>query len=358
MNRPLIAWYISSHGFGHASRTCAVVEHVPSEIEIELVTDVPRWLFDCSLHRPFGYRKLRHDPGLIQLNCTEFDPEATANTWRHLLSDYPQIADEEAERYRTRSPLVVGDISPLAVLVAERLGTGSVCVANFSWDWILEPSVPQSVALREVQQSIAEIYQRCGLLLRTPFRGDLSVFPEVRDVGLVVRRPTLSRLEAREHFDLPLDKPIVLISFGGHNQEGVTPEILERYPDIHFIRIREDCPAPNFHVFPSETYHPNLVAASDIVFCKLGYGIVGEALASDTDLLHLERHGFPEHEIFEEQLPQYLHLRKISRTEFQAGAWDGLHDLLSVRNNRPPQSPYSNLMGGAEAAKILCDLIE
>jgi L-arabinokinase len=331
---------------------------LPEEVDVELVTSVPRWLFDCSLSRSFVYRELLHDPGLIQRDSVEFDPSATAKAWRKILADYPQLADREAERYKARSPLMVGDISPLAVLVAERLGAPSICVANFCWDWILGPAAERLSSLAEIASSIAGIYRRCGLLLRTPFHGDLSVFPRIRDIPLVVRRPTLSRQEAREHFNLPLDKPIVLLSFGGIGQAGVSQRILAKYPDILFVALGADFKAPNLHVLPSEIYHPNLVVASDIVFCKLGYGIVGEALACKRALLHLERRTFPETRIFEEQLPRYLHIRRISRADFEAGLWDGLYDLLAVQRDGPRLSPYTELDGGSEVAKILTRFAE
>jgi len=358
MNRPIIAWYVSGHGFGHATRACAAIQQVPSEIDIEIITSVPRWLFECSLRRPFTYREMLNDPGLIQLDCIEFDPNATAQVWRQLLHAYLNMAEREAARYQARSPLVVGDISPLAVLVAERLGTQSVCVANFSWDWILEPTARHHEALQEIRLEIREIYRRCGLLLRTPFHGGLVAFQNVRDVGVVVRRPTLGREEARRHFGLPSDRPIVLISFGGHDQDGVTPDILARYSDFLFIRVGKECNAANYRAFPSETYHPDLVAASDIVFGKLGYGIVAESLAADADLLHLERHGFPEHGVFLEELPHFIHLQEISRDDFRRGNWNALRNLAARRETRPPQSPYTNLNGGVEVAHILCELLE
>jgi len=331
---------------------------LPEQIGVELVTSAPRWLFDCSLSRSFVYRPLLHDPGLIQRNSVEFDPQATAKVWQSLLEDYPRLADREAEHYRGRSPVILGDISPLAVLVAERLGVPSICVANFSWDWILGPAADRLSSLAEVGSSIAGIYRRCSLLLRTPFHGDLSVFPRIRDVPLVVRCPTLSRQEARDYFNLPLDRPIVLFSFGGVSQAGVSERILAKYPDMDFVGFHAGFEAPNLRVLPSEIYHPNLVAASDIVFCKLGYGIVGEALACGTALLHLERHQFPETTIFETQLPRYLHVQRISRADFEAGSWDALYGLLAAQREGPSLVPYTGLDGGAEVAQILTSLVE
>ncbi len=358
MNHPFLVWYVTGHGFGHATRVCAVLQHLPDSIDVEIVTSVPRWLFDRSLARPFGYRQLLHDPGLVQKDSVLFDPEATAAIWRDLLNRYPLMAQEEAERYKQSSPLAVSDISPFGALVAEKLGTQAVCLANFSWNWILGPSIQNYEPLAEIAAELAEIYHRFGLLLRTPFHGDLSVFSRVRDVSLVVRRPSMSRDEARKHFNLPTDQPVVLYSFGGHSQAGLTDAVLKKYSDILFINFEDDRRLPNLRTMPRETYHPDLVAASDVVFCKLGYGIVGEVLASQAAVFHLERQNFPEFEMFEQQLPRYIRMKRVSRGDFELGKWDGLYELLEARHNEPPLAPYTDLDGGREVAQILEDLAE
>jgi len=358
MSHPLIVWYVTGHGFGHATRTCAVLQHLPETIDVEVVTSAPHWLFECSLKRPFSYRELLHDPGLVQKDSVRFDPEATAVVWRDLLSRYPGMAQEEAARYEARNPLIVSDISPFGIPVAERLGKQSICLANFTWNWILGPAAKEFKSLVPVAEQIAEIYSRCGLLLRTPFCGDLSIFPRIRDVSLVIRRPRLSRDKARDHFGLPADRPVVLYSFGGHSQEGLTEEVLAEYSDILFLHCHNDCRAPNLKVVPMKAYHPDLVAASDVVFCKLGYGIVGEILASQPAVLYLEREYFPETDVFERELPEYVRLERITRKDFEAGRWDALYELLNARRNEPPRAPYTDLDGGKEVAEILKDFAE
>ena len=285
-----------------------------------------------------------------------FDPEATAEIWRDLLNRYPLMAQEEAERYKRYSPLIVSDISPFGALVAEKLGTRAACLANFSWNWILGPSIQGHEPLAAIAAELAEIYRRFGLLLRTPFHGDLSVFPCVRDVSLVVRHPSLSREEARRHFDLPSGQPVVLYSFGGHSQAGLTDEVLEKYSDILFINLEDDRRLPNLRTMPRETYHPDLVAASDVVFCKLGYGIVGEVLASQAAVFYLERQNFPEFEMFEEQLPTYIRMKRVSRGDFELGKWDSLYELLEARHGEPSLAPYTDLDVGRQVAEILEDL--
>jgi hypothetical protein len=64
-----IAYFISSHGFGHAARSAAVMqaiaEYDPS-IQFEIFTAVPAWFFQDSLSTPFNYHHLLTDFGLAQ----------------------------------------------------------------------------------------------------------------------------------------------------------------------------------------------------------------------------------------------------------------------------------------------------
>ncbi len=65
----VIAYFISPHGFGHASRAAAVMEtmyELDSSLRFEIFTKVPKRFFDHSLSGAFGYHSLLTDIGLVQ----------------------------------------------------------------------------------------------------------------------------------------------------------------------------------------------------------------------------------------------------------------------------------------------------
>ncbi len=216
--------------------------------------------------------------------------------------------------------------------VADRLGVPQVIIANFSWDWILAPHAESVPALREVIGAIARIFSRCDLLLRTPLDGDLSVFPRQERIPLVARHARRSREATRDALGLPPDRKVVLFSFGGHDRTVMPNRVWDRYPGVTFLVLGEE-PSPASNVItlqPSAWHHPDLVAASDAVFGKLGYGLAGEVLIHGTPLLYVERFGFLESGIMERVLPEYLALEKITYEQFQAGQWDQLNVLLGA----------------------------
>ena len=74
-----VAFVISSHGFGHASRASAIIEALRDRdpaLVVELFTHVPRWYFSQSIGN-FNYHRTDCDLGLVQTNSLNADVGAT-----------------------------------------------------------------------------------------------------------------------------------------------------------------------------------------------------------------------------------------------------------------------------------------
>ena len=71
--RPTLAVFVSSHGFGHASRSCAVLEQLcdlEPRVQVELFTRIPEWFF-ASLGQHLHFHELDCDLGLVQTDAFE-----------------------------------------------------------------------------------------------------------------------------------------------------------------------------------------------------------------------------------------------------------------------------------------------
>ena len=76
---PTIAAFVSPHGFGHASRTLAILEHIlerEPKLKIELFTRIPRWFFS-SLAENINFHELDCDLGLVQSDALRVNYDAT-----------------------------------------------------------------------------------------------------------------------------------------------------------------------------------------------------------------------------------------------------------------------------------------
>ena len=77
---PHVAFYITGHGFGHATRMAAVAsalaEQVPG-LRLTFITMAPEWLLRLNLSSEFRIRPRALDVGVIQFDSIRLDPAAT-----------------------------------------------------------------------------------------------------------------------------------------------------------------------------------------------------------------------------------------------------------------------------------------
>lgn len=353
---PRIAFYISSHGFGHATREIEVINNIPSIIEVEIITAVPQWLFDHSIHRPFDYTHLSHDTGLIQIDSTTPDIAKTLDSWNTLLDQYDSLAQHEANRLlQSNTSLIVGDISPIAIAAAKSAQLPNAIIANFSWDWIFQPLVKYDAGFQEVINQITEYYQQCDLLIRTPLCGDLSVFSTINDIDLIGRTAKHSRVETRDKYGISHDAIVMLLTFGG-NQYPLPDSGFSQHRDITFITFDEAFKEiPNVVQLDAKTvYHPDIVNMCDGVITKLGYGIVTECIAHHVPLAYPPRIDFPEHEVMEAGAAEYLTITQFDETALKNGDWNFIHRFKNTLKSTESTLDHKQLVqGGIQAADIL-----
>ena len=92
---------------------------------------------------------------------------------------------------RAGAELVVTDIPALAFVAAEQAGVRAVGVGNFGWDWILDAyceAEPRWAPIVELHRSA---YSTADQLFRLPLADEMSAFPHVTDVPLLVNRTSL-----------------------------------------------------------------------------------------------------------------------------------------------------------------------
>ena len=330
-----ILFYISGHGFGHAARDVqvinALVRRDPS-VAVTLRTTVPRWFLSASLEATVDVSVGETDTGMVQPDSLSIDEDETARCAARFYHDFPARVAHERQLIRTLgATLVMGDIPPLAFAAAAAAGVPSVAFSNFTWDWIYA-AYPQFDALAPgVRQLIADAGAQATLALRLPFAGGFSSMTRVEDVPLVARRASVSRADTRSRLGLPAGRPIVLATFGGHG--GHMPLALAAAHDSFALvatdyEVGEHAPThPNLRVVRSEDFqraglaYTDLLAASDVVVTKLGYGIVSECIANQVALLYTSRGRFVEQDVFIREMPGLIRSRHITQSDLREGRW-------------------------------------
>jgi hypothetical protein len=319
------------------------------QIHFELFTSVPEWFFSESLARCFTYNGFESDVGLVQESSLGEDIEATVEKLRTSPLRDPAAVDALARRLEELAcTMMIADISPFGLAVADRLGLPSVLIENFTWDWIYGGYSEAPDGLSHAASEMAAIF--AGVDLRIQTQPVCHRVESAITVPPVARTPRRSRQDVRQLLQVPERDSMVVLSMGGVPWEYHFLERLEKQNRAWIV-----VPGGSSHEerrgrllllpFHSEIYHPDLVYASDLVVGKLGYSTVAEAYAAGAAFAFVARPRFRESTVLARFVRAHLVSEEISEDEFEDGGWfDRIEHFLDA-SRRPPGSA-----NGAEIA--------
>ena len=337
----MIVFYVSGHGFGHASRDVELINAIIArrpDIRIAVRTSAPPWLFAMT-NKPVEVQPFEADTGLVQIDSLSFDQRGSILRAAEFYATFAERADAEAAVLRDiGAELVVGDIPPLAFAAARRAGLPSIALGNFTWDWIYEAYDDFETLAPGVIPIIRAAYATATRALRLPFHGGFEPMANVTmDVPLIARRSHRDPAETRRLLGIRDDRPVVLASFGAYG----APLPWDAVRADHRLSVISFEREP-----PQGLKYQDLVAAADVVISKPGYGIVSECVANGTALLYTSRGRFVEYDLFVAEMPRVLRCRLISQEDLLAGVWaDAIAALLAQ-----PAPPELGRVDGAQVA--------
>lgn len=374
---PCVVFYVSGHGFGHASRVIEVINALQAKapgVAVHVRTSAARWLFDLTVRGRLTLEHATTDVGVVQTDSLTPDLEATLERATAFHARADRWADAEAGRLvAVKASLVVADLPPLAFVAAARAGVPSVGLANFTWDWIYEDYARRLGVASALPDAIRSAHARAQEAWRLPMHGGFDGFARVIDVPLVARHAARSAAETREALGLPDDRPIVLVSFGGYGLEGLALDNVASTGRWTIVTTggspegsrRDARPAASCRhrlhrvdeagLYAAGFRYEDLVAASDVVVTKPGYGIVSECIANETAIVYTSRGPFAEYDVLVAQMPRFLRCAYVDQTDLRAGRW---HDALeaAVSAASPPERPRTD--GAAVLADRILDWCE
>jgi hypothetical protein len=356
-----IAYFITPHGFGHASRAAAVMEAILRscpEIRFELFTTCPLQIFTDTLGDRFGYHPVQTDIGMVQISPLEEDLAATCDQLDRLLPYNNKWVDKLAAQLNLLDcRMVICDIAPLGIGVSQMAGLPSVLIENFTWDWIYESYLTQWPCLEPHIAYLADLVEHVDHHIQT--RPLCNPSNNAVLMGPMSRIPRSSSAHVRKQLGVSQEANLVLVSMGGVPDRF---EFLSKLPadlDCHLVIPGADampCPHKKVITLPkhSSFFHPDLMAAADALIGKAGYSTVAEAYHAGIPFGYIRRPVSPESAVLEVFINAHMPSIDIPTESYNTGEWvDYLPELL-----RLPRGPLRTDNGADEAARFILNLLQ
>jgi hypothetical protein len=295
-----IAFYISGHGFGHASRMAALAKTFTTfGIDVVLCTDRPLHLFSHLPDDLTYFRAVAIDFGVIHKENLVADLEATKAALFELFSRREQIVAEEVSFLRREKiDLVICDIPFFIIESCAYAEIPIFGVSNFDWAYIYEhifDGDPDTLPLVNVIRSLYRRMDRSYLL----DLGSLETVPGFRDPqkGGMLAKTLSMPTDIRAKYGINESAAILLISFGG---EGILdldlPKICAAWDGVVLCGF----PSPEIpkliKISPDDDYL-SVIHAADLIICKPGYSTFAEIMSMGKRMIYLPRRNYPEEQV-------------------------------------------------------------
>lgn len=329
MAKPIsIAFFITSHGYGHAGRAAALMlalQQTLAGCRFTLLTAVDPVFFQQSVIQIDAIAPFDIDFGLCQRSPLVEDLPATCNRLDRMLPYDTTLIDEMAAKvHHAQCQLVICDIAAVGVLVAKKLNLPSVLVENFTWDWIYAAYARREPQFSRHAAYLAKIYAQAAYRVQT--QPLCHKHHDAFEVGPMARTPRTPPAETRRRLGIADHVPMVLVTMGGVPERFRFLDARDENPGVHLVIPSAGKAARNrswvtMLADPATYYHPDLTAAADVLVGKAGYSTIAEAYCCGTPFVYVTRTNSPESATLERFVRRRMPFAKISPNTYADGTW-------------------------------------
>lgn len=292
-----IVYYISEYGYGHATRSIALIRELlilRDDVSVVICNSFAMNFMKDSLHEHgdrIVYHHVSTDIGYVLKNQSlDIDAAALIEACRKYQKTLPELVTEEAEFLRDyQVDLIISDISPLAFEVAANLQVPSLGISNFTWHTAYKNVIDQ-----DLLNDFAESYHKMDYF----FSLAGSVEPQWgakdnQSFGFFSRGiddPEVKRI--RNLLNPQGDKHIVFLPIGMKIDLGDISKLSlwDREACLFVVSNNMTIDHLNVHKIPSSyTEVQNYMAAADLVISKAGWGTISEAAGNGTSIAIINR---------------------------------------------------------------------
>ncbi|MBI1290687.1 hypothetical protein GC173_05530 [bacterium] len=350
---PAVAYYLSGHGFGHATRAVLVMEalhRLAPGVQLHIRSTVQESLLRKYLRLPFTLERVQLDSTVIERSIFAVDVPATAAAYRAWAPTREvTIAAETASMRSAGIDVTVFDVPPAAAAASAAAGIPSVAITNFTWDYIYDDYRAEDPVFAEAVRQCRADYALADLALQLPLGHTFDQFRRTVAVPLVARRTAVDREAIRAELGIHDSRPVLVVALRGAatglSVDGRDVQVLS-FGELDGPGVRRLEPA-------WDQRFSEVLAAGDVVLSKPGYGVCSECIANGKPLLHLPRTGFREADLLVRGMDGAVPHAQIDAETLA----DGTRLALVCRDlMQSPVPPSADVSGADACARMILEV--
>ena len=343
---------ISGHGFGHVAQTAPILNllhaHMP-QLRLTVRSVAPLAHLRARIHAPFSHVSSEGDIGMLMSSALDVRLDESRAAYRAFHADWEARVDEEARLLRDlRADFVFSNVGYLPLAGAQRAGIPNAALCSLNWADIYRHYFGNDAITAQIQSC----YANADAFLRATPGMAMSDLNNLIRVAPIAAIGMNRRTELNQRLQLPTDEKLVLVSLG-----GIASRLpIERWPRIAGVRwlVQKSWQVKHPDAVILETLQMNfgnLLASSDALICKPGYGSFVEAASCGVPVLYVSRADWPESHALITWLQQHIPCREVSRDVLEQGM---IAEVLQEIWNAPrPEAVIPQ--GGEQVANWLAE---
>ncbi|GEM_PF-928195 len=304
-----IAYYISSHGYGHAARSLAVLKTLANKAKVFVKTEIPPSFFQEYFGDSIQVIPQQTDSGCAQKNFSDIDEATTFQNLRNFQKDRDKVISNEVHWLKQEFiDLIISDAASLPLEAAHRSDIPSLLIANFTWHDIFS-----KFSLAEKHSDLIDIlkdeYSKTTLQILPQCHIVNNVVPKKMESGFIGLggNNIQNRLSKELHLDFE-GKTTVFIYLGEQDSSFLIWKNLGNIKDCLFLtRDNIQTKVKNLFVLDSSYDYRDLIASSDLVCTKAGYSTLATAFLSGNPIFSSDRQNFSEAKV----VKNFLKVKKV-----------------------------------------------
>lgn len=319
-NAPHLVVSISDHGFGHVAQMAPILnllhQRVP-QLRITVRSVVAGDHLRSRIHAPFTHLASVGDIGMAMSSALDVCIADSHAAYREFHAGWDERVAAEAHVLRElQADFVLSNVGYLPLAGAQRAGIPNAALCSLNWaDIYRHYGGDEAIAAQ-----IRDCYADADTFLRATPGMAMADLPNLIPITPIAAVGTNRRDELNRLLKLSRDEKLVPISLG-----GIASRLpIESWPRIDGVRwlVQQSWQARHPDAIVLESLplgFSDLLASSDALVCKPGYGSFVEAACCGVPVLYVSRTDWPESPALVEWLQQHGRCREVSRQDMDSG---------------------------------------